>query len=103
EVARTLVPKGSITVDGASLTINQVAGDRFSVMLIPHTLSVTKLAEKVVGAPVNLEADLIAKHVERLVDAALERRAAIPAAATTNPAPNPSLSLETLRRHGFAR
>jgi riboflavin synthase len=103
EVARALVPKGSIAVDGASLTVNTVAGDRFTVMLIPHTLSVTKLGDKAVGAPVNLEADLIAKHVAKLVEdlvaAALENRAA-PAAVN---AKTPPLSLETLRKHGFAR
>jgi len=103
EVARTLVPKGSIAVDGVSLTINQVSGDRFTVMLIPHTLAVTKLGGRAPGAPVNLEADLIAKHVDRLVDAALERRAAGGAPAPAAPEAKPSLTLETLRRHGFAR
>jgi riboflavin synthase len=76
-VASTLVPKGSITVAGASLTINtvvQAQGDgRFGVTLIPHTLAVTNLGALAVGAPVNLEGDLIAKHVDRLVTARLER------------------------------
>jgi riboflavin synthase len=72
-VVPTLVPKGSITVAGASLTINVVAGDRFSVTLIPHTLAVTTLGALAVGASVNLEGDLIAKHVDRLVTARLER------------------------------
>ena len=62
-VVATLVPKGSITVAGASLTINEVAGDRFSVTLIPHTLAVTTLGFKNVGASVNLETDLLAKYV----------------------------------------
>ena len=66
-VVPTLVPKGSITVAGASLTINTVAGDRFGVTLIPHTLAVTTLGALDVGASVNLEGDLIAKHVDRLV------------------------------------
>jgi riboflavin synthase len=95
--AGTLVPKGSITVDGASLTVNAVDGARFSVTLIPHTLAVTKLGEKAVGDAVNVEGDLIAKHVERLVAAHLGAR---PAAA---PAAGRELSLETLRKHGFAR
>jgi riboflavin synthase len=73
-VAPTLVPKGSVTVAGASLTINTVAGRRFSVTLIPHTLSVTTLGGLAVGAPVNLEGDLIAKHVDRLVAAHLAQR-----------------------------
>jgi riboflavin synthase len=70
-VARVLASKGSIAVDGVSLTINAVGRDgaavTFSVGLIPHTLAVTKLGDKPVGAPVNLEADLIAKHVEQLM------------------------------------
>ncbi|HVX93479.1 MAG TPA: riboflavin synthase [Polyangia bacterium] len=73
-VASTLVPKGSITVAGASLTINTVVGERFGVTLIPHTLAVTNLGALGVGAPVNLEGDLIAKHVDRLVTARLERQ-----------------------------
>jgi riboflavin synthase len=71
-VVGTLVPKGSITVAGASLTINTVAGDRFGVTLIPHTLAVTTLGGLAVGARVNLEGDLIAKHVDRLVRARLD-------------------------------
>lgn len=67
ELARYLVPKGSIAVDGVSLTINTVDGDRFGVTLVPHTVAVTALAERPVGAEVNLEVDLIAKHVDRLV------------------------------------
>ena len=53
------------------LTINAVSGDRFSVTLIPHTLAVTRLGDKPEGAPVNLEGDLLAKHIERLVNDAL--------------------------------
>jgi riboflavin synthase len=67
ELSRYLVSKGSIAVDGVSLTINQVSGDRFGVTLVPHTLAVTLLGQRPVGGPCNLEADLIAKHVDRLV------------------------------------
>ena len=74
----TLVEKGSVTVAGASLTINAVAGDRFSVTLIPHTLGVTTLGQLPVGSSVNLEGDLIAKHVDRLVEAHLTAREAAP-------------------------
>ncbi|HEY2730159.1 MAG TPA: riboflavin synthase [Polyangia bacterium] len=74
-VVATLVPKGSITVGGASLTINGVTDERFSVTLIPHTLAVTALGALAIGAAVNLEGDLIAKHVDRLVTARLERDA----------------------------
>lgn len=66
-IGRFIVPKGSIAVDGVSLTVNAVSGNRFSVTLIPHTLAVTALGDRPVGAPCNLEADLIAKHVDRLV------------------------------------
>src|SRR5262245_55710063 len=71
QVARFLAAKGSITVDGVSLTINTVNGDVFAVTLIPHTLEVTKLAGKRVGDNVNLEADMIVKHIDRLVAAQL--------------------------------
>ena len=74
DIAATLVPKGSVTVAGASLTINAVAGARFSVTLIPHTLAVTTLGTLGVGASVNLEGDLIAKHVDRLVMAQLRNQ-----------------------------
>ncbi len=58
--------KGSICVDGVSLTVNDVAGTRFSVCLIPHTLSVTTLGELAPGSKVNIEVDIIARYVERL-------------------------------------
>lgn len=67
EIGRFLVPKGSITIDGVSLTVNTVDGNRFGVTLIPHTMAVTLLAKHPAGTRVNLEADLIAKHVDRLV------------------------------------
>jgi riboflavin synthase len=67
ESAELLVEKGSVAVDGVSLTVVDVAADRFSVMLIPHTREQTTLGVKDVGAAVNLEFDLLAKHVRRLV------------------------------------
>ncbi|HET7768670.1 MAG TPA: riboflavin synthase [Chloroflexota bacterium] len=69
-VLRYVVEKGSVAVDGVSLTVtdaNGVYGEGFGVALIPHTLSVTTLGIKRVGDSVNLEADLIAKYVERLL------------------------------------
>jgi riboflavin synthase len=74
-VAGTLVEKGSVTVAGASLTINTVADRRFGVTLIPHTLALTNLGALGVGAAVNVEGDLIAKHVERIVSLQLGTRA----------------------------
>ncbi|MFO0797707.1 MAG: riboflavin synthase [Gemmataceae bacterium] len=62
-----LVEKGSVAVDGVSLTVVGVRSDRFSVMLIPHTRAHTTLGPKGVGAAVNLEFDLLAKHVRKLV------------------------------------
>ena len=64
---RYVVEKGSIAVDGVSLTVVQAEPTWFSVALIPHTLAVTTLGRKEVGSPVNLEVDLIAKYVERLL------------------------------------
>jgi riboflavin synthase len=66
-LARYLVPKGSITVDGVSLTVVDVGDDSFTVSLIPETLSRTTLGLKGTGDPVNLEIDVIAKYVERLL------------------------------------
>jgi riboflavin synthase len=65
---RGMVPKGSVAVDGVSLTLVDVARDRFSVALIPHTLAVTTLGRKSVGASVNLETDLIGKYVARWME-----------------------------------
>lgn len=65
--AELLVEKGSVAVDGVSLTVVEALADRFSVMLIPHTRQHTTLGEKPVGALVNLEFDLLAKHVRKLV------------------------------------
>ena len=65
-LARFIAPKGSIAVDGVSLTVNDVTGPRFAVNLIPHTLAVTTLGELAPGARVNLEVDVIARYVARL-------------------------------------
>jgi len=64
-----MVPKGSIAVDGISLTLVDVTRDGFSVMLIPHTLAVTTLGFKQPGDPVNLETDMLAKYVARALEA----------------------------------
>lgn len=64
--ARYLVYKGSIAIDGISLTVAEVTGDSFAVWLIPHTLAVTNLRSKKAGDTVNLEFDLLAKYVEKL-------------------------------------
>jgi riboflavin synthase len=70
ELARYIARKGSITVQGVSLTVNAVDGALFDVNLIPHTVSVTTLKLLKAGAKVNLEVDLIARYVERMLGAA---------------------------------
>jgi riboflavin synthase len=65
---RYVVHKGSITIDGTSLTVAAVHDDGFSVAIIPHTADVTTLGSKGPGDPVNLELDVIAKYVESLLE-----------------------------------
>ena len=67
ELSRYVVEKGSITVDGVSLTVMAVTDDTFDVGLIPTTLKLTVLGSKAVGDPVNLEVDVIAKYVEKML------------------------------------
>lgn len=69
ELAKYIARKGSITVDGVSLTVNKVKGRTFSINLIPHTVAVTTLKRLHPGAQVNLEVDLIARYVERMLNA----------------------------------
>ena len=87
---RYVVEKGSIAIDGISLTVAEITERDFSVSVIPHTAAVTVLGGKRPGDPVNLEADLIGKYVEKLL-----RPAQAP------PARRSALSLEFLAEHGF--
>jgi riboflavin synthase len=92
EVMRYVVEKGSITIDGISLTIVALGPDWFSVSLIPHTAALTTLGHKGVGGKVNLEGDIIGKYVEKLLSRTDEQ-------ATK---PNKSgLNLELLQKNGF--
>jgi riboflavin synthase len=91
EILRLCVQKGSITVDGISLTINEVTEHSFLVAIIPHTAKVTTLGLKQVGNTVNLESDLIGKYVERL----LQERGLLP------PKPTPVIDKEYLQRRGL--
>ena len=68
ELLRYVVEKGSITVDGVSLTVVEADRDRFSVSLIPTTLELTTLGRKQPGDTVNLEVDVVAKYVERMLE-----------------------------------
>ncbi len=70
ELAKYIARKGSIAVQGVSLTVNRVDGREFEINLIPHTLEVTTLKSLAPGARVNLEVDLIARYVERMLGAA---------------------------------
>jgi riboflavin synthase len=88
DVLRYVVPKGSIAVDGVSLTVTTVDARGFGVALIPHTLSLTTLGEKREGARVNLETDVLARYVEKLT-----------ASRTTA---SSAITMEFLREHGFA-
>ena len=81
-VLRYLVPKGSVTVDGVSLTVVDVLSDHFTVAVIPHTAEVTTLGHKAPAAPVNLEVDVLAKYTERLLGP-------YPSTGAGSPAPTP--------------
>ncbi|HSO84890.1 riboflavin synthase [Thiocapsa sp.] len=94
ELARYIAPKGSICVDGTSLTVNQVDGAIFELNIVPHTLTETIIGGYRSGTRVNLEVDLIARYLERLL---LDD-----AAAESDPA-KPGLTMGFLARHGFAR
>ncbi|ROR34965.1 riboflavin synthase [Inmirania thermothiophila] len=90
-LARYIAAKGSIAVDGVSLTVNAVEGAEFELMIVPHTLERTIIRHYAPGRRVNLEVDIVARYLERLL---LGERAAEPGAG---------LTLEFLREHGFAR
>jgi riboflavin synthase len=72
-LVRYVAPKGSICIDGVSLTVNEVSGRTFEVNIIPHTHEVTTLGELAVGAGANVEIDLVARYLERLMPQARER------------------------------
>ena len=91
DIMRYCVPKGSITIDGISLTINSVTAHSFSVAIIPHTAKVTTIGLKQVGDAVNLESDLIGKYVERL----LRTNGTLP------PSSAPVIDKDYLQKHGL--
>jgi riboflavin synthase len=67
-LARFIAPKGSVTLDGISLTVNDVSDDQFSVHIIPHTLAVTTLGSAKTGSKLNLEIDVMARYAARLME-----------------------------------
>lgn len=72
ELALQMVPKGSVTIDGISLTIVECEQAAFSIALIPHTLEVTTMGQKQVGSVVNLETDILGKYVQKLIPITLD-------------------------------
>jgi riboflavin synthase len=88
-IGKYLIPKGSIAIDGISLTVVNVTSTAFTVSLIPHTRGITNLGLKKVGDKVNLEADVIAKYLEKLVQ---------PSEKTVDPG---GIKVSFLSQHGF--
>jgi len=86
-LTRYIAAKGSICIDGTSLTVNEVSGNRFGVNLIPHTVEHTTFADRKAGDQVNLEVDVVARYVERLLGAGGGN----------------GIDEDFLREHGFAR
>lgn len=93
EKLKYLIEKGSVAIDGVSLTVNRVDGDGFSVAMIPHSLAHTTLDECRVGGSVNIETDMIAKYVQRLFPGEVKTA---PAAAGQS-----RLDPDMLAKHGF--
>jgi len=86
EYAHYVAKKGSVCVDGVSLTINEVSGSTFELNIIPHTAAVTIIGDYVVGTKLNVEVDLLARYLERLISK-----------------DNDGISLDFLKAHGYAR
>ena len=93
DLLRYVVEKGSVAIDGVSLTVARVDKESFSISAIPHTLAVTALGKKGRGDPVNLEADIIGKYVEKLLG--------LPAPQSAKETGAGALSLDMLARCGF--
>jgi riboflavin synthase len=85
ELARYVAKKGSICVDGVSLTINEVSGNTFGLNIIPHTAEVTTMGSYKIGTAVNIEVDLLARYIERMLGNDAD-----------------GLSIDFLREHGYA-
>lgn len=88
DLCKQLVAKGSVAVDGISLTVNEIAGETFSLAIIPHTLEKTTLQNSGVGDEVNIETDLIGKYVARFL-------------TSDESAKDKGVTLESLAKHGF--
>jgi riboflavin synthase len=95
-LARYIAHKGSITIDGVSLTVNEVQGERFRLTIVPHTASETTLIHLKAGDRVNLEVDLIARHLERLMMYGGQEQAETVSKAS-------EVTMDLLARSGFLR
>ncbi len=91
-LAKYVIEKGSITIDGVSLTVNSCTGNRFSVSIIPHTLAVTTLGQLKQGDQVNLEVDIIGKYVEKML-----------AEQSVDAQPGSRINPAFLAEHGFIK
>jgi len=92
-LARYIAHKGSITIDGVSLTVNEVKDNRFRLTIVPHTAGETTLVELKAGDSVNIEVDLIARHLERLMTYTSD----------TAGVPESNVTMDLLARSGFLR
>jgi len=88
ELSRYVIAKGSLAIEGISLTVAKIDGVEVTVAIIPHTAEITNLKSLKPGAPVNLEVDMIAKYVEKMM-------------ATVKPAVSSSITIENLVSQGF--
>lgn len=93
QIMKYIVVKGSVTIDGISLTVAKTSAGQFSISAIPHTVDVTILKERAVGDTVNLETDIIGKYVERFLTAPNDDSAGCPG--------QPEITREFLRKYGF--
>ena len=94
ELGRYIAHKGSITIDGVSLTVNEVQGHRFRLTIVPHTAGETTVVDLKAGDNVNIEVDLIARHLERLMSYGTQEQESSPKSEVT---------MELLARSGFLR
>ena len=98
-ISKYLVKKGSIAIDGASLTVNEIDDHGFSIVMIPHTLSILQLPHKTIGSTVNLESDILGKYVEKLLNVGLNQQ---PNSNEPHQSPS-SIELSTLAKAGFLK
>jgi riboflavin synthase len=99
ELARYVARKGSIAIDGVSLTVNAVSAAQLTVNIVPHTAAATIIGDYRPGTAVNMEVDIIARYLERLSESGRPLRSADP---NSEPGPERGVTLELLRQHGYA-